>query len=580
MDDHKVDKAEKAIAISHEDWESMFNTVTDCVTVHDLDFNIVRMNQSAREMLGLQRQDPIPSVKCFQCYHGTDKPPSDCASCQSLMTGRSSTVEIFEPFLNKHVEIRALPRFRDDGQLAGLIHIVRDITERKWAEEALQQAKDVLEHRVEVRTAEVSRVNEELRKEITERRRTEEELRESEAKYRSLASVADRSFVIGRDCRYLFANENYLNLFGLESDSVIGRKYDEFHDLERARAMADNVKYVFDTGNVCQSEHRGARTGLHFLQKFSPISNIDGSIYAVTVMSIDITERKLAEEALKKSEGRLRFIYEKSPIALGFIDQAGSLVDFNDAHVKMIGSPREKLIGFNMQADITNPGLKAALKVAFSGGMGTFEGKYKTVIGGNTLYLRTFFVPLFDDNGLIQGVQFLAEDITERKQFEEDLRQYTDKLEKLVRERTTELEMRNKSLEEMNTALNVLLQKREEDKRRVEEVIVSNIKSLVYPYIEKMQNDSPNAKQHLLLSIIETHLNELLSPLLKTLQQFNLTPKEVQVAAMVKDGKTTKEIAAILGVETSSIDAHRNSVRKKLGLSRNANLQSKLQSFH
>ncbi len=66
-----------------------------------------------------------------------------------------------------------------------------------------------------------------------------------------------------------------------------------------------------------------------------------------------------------------------------------------------------------------------------------------------------------------------------------------------------------------------------------------------------MRNDLPNAKQNMLLDIIETHLNELLSPLLKYLQQFNLTPKEVQVAAMVKVGKTTKEIAEVLGVATS-----------------------------
>jgi DNA-binding CsgD family transcriptional regulator len=232
-----------------------------------------------------------------------------------------------------------------------------------------------------------------------------------------------------------------------------------------------------------------------------------------------------------------------------------------------------------MKGNIKDPGLKAAIMVAFSGSIGTFEGKYKTITSEKTLYLRAIFVPVIDEKGSVQGVEFLAEDITERKRLEEDLRNHTELLEHLVGERTAELEMRSTNLVEMNTALNVLLQKREEDKRQVEELIVTNIKSLVYPYVEKMRNDIPNAKQNLLLDIIETHLNELLSPLLKYLQQFNLTPKEVQVAAMVKDGKTTKEIAEVLGVATSSIDAHRNSIRKKLGLNRSVNLQSKLQSL-
>ena len=177
-------------------------------------------------------------------------------------------------------------------------------------------------------------------------------------------------------------------------------------------------------------------------------------------------------------------------------------------------------------------------------------------------------MPRFGGDGQLVGLIHVVRDITDRKSAEKALQQAHN-----------ELEMRNKNLEEMNTALNVLLQKREDDKRQVEELIVSNIKSLVYPCVEKMQNDAPNAKQHLLLSIIETHLNELLSPLLKELQQFKLTPKEVRVAAMVKDGKTTKEIAEIIGVATSSIDDHRNNIRKKLGLGRNVNLQLKLQSL-
>jgi len=198
--------------------------------------------------------------------------------------------------------------------------------------------------------------------------------------------------------------------------------------------------------------------------------------------------------------------------------------------------------------------------------------------GGKRFFEVSAF-PIQDKRGNIERIVHLDRDITERKQLEAALRIHTDTLEKLVEKRTAELAIRNENLEEMNTALHVLLKQREDDKGKVEEMIVSNIKSLVYPYLEKMQTDSLNTKQHLLISIIETHLNELLSPLLKNIQQFNLTPKEIQVASMVKDGKSTKEIAEVLGVEKSSVDAHRNRIRKKLALSRNVNLQSKLQSL-
>jgi diguanylate cyclase (GGDEF)-like protein/PAS domain S-box-containing protein len=139
MAGNKINKSEEAIIAANKDWDALFNTITDSITVHDRDFNIIRMNQSALEMLGLQHQKQVSSTKCFRYYHGSDEPPADCASCQTLKTGKPSTTEIFEPFLNKHLEIRALPRFGGDGQLVGLIHIVRDISERRSAEAMLQE---------------------------------------------------------------------------------------------------------------------------------------------------------------------------------------------------------------------------------------------------------------------------------------------------------------------------------------------------------------------------------------------------------------------------------------------------------
>lgn len=137
-------KAEEAILVAKDDWEKTFDAVTDMITVHDMDFNIIRANPAARAIFGLQPHEEIPLVKCFRCYHGTEKPPSGCASCQSLRTEKPSTIEMFEPYLNKYLEIRAMPRFGNDRRLVGLIHVVRDITERKLAEEELKRTLDSL----------------------------------------------------------------------------------------------------------------------------------------------------------------------------------------------------------------------------------------------------------------------------------------------------------------------------------------------------------------------------------------------------------------------------------------------------
>ena len=137
-------RAEEAIVVAMNDWKNTFDTVTDMITIHDKDFNIVRANQAAKALLGLQLLEEMPLAKCFRFYHGTEKPPSGCASCESLQTGRPSTVEVFEPHLNKYLEIRAMPRLGSDSRLVGLIHVVRDITKRKEVEKKLQHTLDSL----------------------------------------------------------------------------------------------------------------------------------------------------------------------------------------------------------------------------------------------------------------------------------------------------------------------------------------------------------------------------------------------------------------------------------------------------
>ena len=130
--------------------------------------------------------------------------------------------------------------------------------------------------------------------------------------------------------------------------------------------------------------------------------------------------------------------------------------------------------------------------------------------------------------------------------------------------------------------LKVLLKKREEDKTELEEEILFNVRKLVAPYLEKLQRTGLDKRQKAYISILESNLNEIISPFSRRLSSMhlNLTPTEMEVANLVKNGKTTKEIAEFLNVSSHAIDFHRRNIRRKLGIqNKKANLRIHLLSI-
>jgi len=154
--------------------------------------------------------------------------------------------------------------------------------------------------------------------------------------------------------------------------------------------------------------------------------------------------------------------------------------------------------------------------------------------------------------------------------------------EESLRKNEIELMEQKQSLEEANIALKVLLTQRENDKAELEQKVLSNVRELVFPYVEKLMNARLKPRERTLVEITHAHLNDVISPLLQRLKsaQMILTPQEIQVAALVKEGRSSKEIADILTVSVTTVNFHRKNLRKKFGLSNTRqNLRAYLMSL-
>ncbi len=156
------------------------------------------------------------------------------------------------------------------------------------------------------------------------------------------------------------------------------------------------------------------------------------------------------------------------------------------------------------------------------------------------------------------------------------------KTEEALKQSKLALEEQKRELEEANIALKVLLKQRENDKAELERKVLANIKNLVLPYVEKIKRAPLRARDKTTVDIIDAHLNDIISPLMQRLANINilLTPQELQVATLVKDGRSSKEIAEILAVSETTVHFHRKNLRRKFGIKSSAtNLRAYLMSI-
>jgi DNA-binding CsgD family transcriptional regulator len=170
---------------------------------------------------------------------------------------------------------------------------------------------------------------------------------------------------------------------------------------------------------------------------------------------------------------------------------------------------------------------------------------------------------------LLQKVNKLDNEVLRRKQ-----------AERALRETQKALKLKVNTLKELNASLRVLLERREEDAKAVGEKMQSNVSLLLIPFLDKLNRTKLDLKQRAYLDVLQSTLSEIISPFSRELasKYASLTPTEIQIANLVKDGKTSKQIAEMMDLSKRTVESHRHNIREKLGLKRKGNLRSSLLS--
>jgi len=140
-------RAEEEILASRDRWERTFDAVREGLFIMDENRTILRCNSAFAEIVGEETQD-LTGRKCYQVVHGTQDLPAACIACRTFEGGGEVKSEIYEPSLDKHLEMLTSPIPGAEGEPRSIIHVIRDITERKRAEEQLEHFARELQERV------------------------------------------------------------------------------------------------------------------------------------------------------------------------------------------------------------------------------------------------------------------------------------------------------------------------------------------------------------------------------------------------------------------------------------------------
>ncbi|MDA8138117.1 MAG: PAS domain S-box protein [Desulfobacteraceae bacterium] len=311
------------------------------------------------------------------------------------------------------------------------------------------------------------------------------------------------------------------------------------------------------------------------------------------IIAHKLSSKSYLRQQLDEHQRLMGQIFQLAPTCIYQIDlRAGRLLKVNEQMCRLTGYSEEELLSMRAEELLTHQSQELFFKTLVDIDAGESPPsalEFEVITKSGAIEWGLLHIHHLVENGKIWGANVVAHVITEQKRISEELAAYRRHLEMLVEERTKELlaanqklreevirrtdttkELRLKSerLKELNTAMRVLLDKRNEDRLRAEENIRVNLVQLIEPYLDRLDNSGLNRDQQQLLNVIRMNLGEVTGAPMPELsaKYYIFSPTELQVANLIRNGKSTKDMARILSISPRTVESYRNSIRNKLGL--------------
>lgn len=275
-----------------------------------------------------------------------------------------------------------------------------------------------------------------------------------------------------------------------------------------------------------------------------------------------------------EGEKYLRDFFDHAPIGFHVFGPDRKIVDINQAELDMIGYAYAEVVGKKTWNDLIIPEEKPLFEQHWENlcRQGKALNLYYTLIHKDGHHIRVLLnaTAHLDRSGNIINTRGSVVDITEKEQ-----------AEKAIRASALELGRQKQALEQKNLALREILAHIEIEKNQIKDDVMMNVEKMILPSLNKLRRKG-TALDRKNIDLLEYNLRQLTAGFGRAVgdQRWRLSPKEIEICDMIKNGLSTKEMSDMLNASRRTIENHRNRIRKKLEISqKNINLTAYLQSF-